>query len=485
MSRALRLVAVSVAVAAAAGAGLWVGRHGVELHGVELPAGLRRHASHIASMFVRPQAASDAPKGFGPPVYYRDPDGRPSYALNFQMTGDGRPYRAVLASEDVRFEDIEAPAAVVAGGGSPPPRKVLFYRNPMGLPDTSLVPKKDSMGMEYLPVYDGETDEPGVVKISAGKMQRTGVRSEVVGRRVIDRTIRVPGSIQLDERRVTIIAPRSDSFLNKVENVTTGDRVRKGQPLLEFFAPDVNTAAAQLVAAPGFEGSRRRLRNLNVSEAMIAEIERTRDVPLSIAWSSPRDGIVIERNAIEGMRAAAGEVLFRIADVSVVWALADVPEFVSGAVKVGQSVTVRVRSLPDRPFKGKVALIYPQINKETRTNRIRVELPNPDAALLPDMYADTEIATGKPSPVLAVPDDAVIDNGTRKIVLAEKGEGRFEARVIETGARGGGYVEITKGVAEGDRIVTSANFLIDAESNLKAALGAMADPSASEGRSVR
>jgi Cu(I)/Ag(I) efflux system membrane fusion protein len=480
MSRAFRVVAVSVALATAAGTGLWVGRHGVGL-----PAALRGHAPQLASMFPTYRTVSGAPKGFGPPVYYRDPDGRPSYALDPRMTVDGRPYRPVLASEDVHFEEVEAPAVVPVDGGSAPSRKILFYRNPMGLPDTSPVPKKDSMGMDYLPVYDGEADEPGVVKVSAGKMQRTGVRSDVVGRREIDRTIRVPGSIQLDERRVTIIAPRSESFLNKVENVTTGDHVRKGQPLLEFFAPDVNTAAAQLVAAPGFEGSRRRLRNLNISEAMIAEIERTRNVPLSIAWASPRDGIVIERNAIEGMRAAPGDVLFRIADVSVVWALADVPEVASGAVKIGQPVTVRVRSLPDRTFTGRIALIYPQINKETRTTRIRVELPNPDAVLLPEMYAETEIATGNPGAVLAVPDDAVIDNGTRKILLAEKGEGRFEPRVIETGARGGGYVEVTKGVAEGDRIVTSANFLIDAESNLKAALSAMAEPAPGEGRSGR
>jgi Cu(I)/Ag(I) efflux system membrane fusion protein len=158
------------------------------------------------------------------------------------------------------------------------------------------------------------------------------------------------------------------------------------------------------------------------------------------------------------------------------WLVADVPEFELGNVHVGQSVTVRVRFLPGRTFTGRVDVIYPQLNKETRTARVRIELPNPDNALLADMYADVEIASGSPAPVVAVPDSAVIDSGTRQVVILDKGKGRFEPREITLGARGAGFVEIRKGVTEGDRVVIAANFLIDAESNLKAALRGMTNP---------
>lgn len=230
------------------------------------------------------------------------------------------------ASEDISFDDKpkDAESAGAAGAG----KKILYYRNPMGLPDTSPVPKKDSMGMDYLPVYEGEADDASTVKVSPGKLQRTGVRSEVVERRVVTRPVRVPGTVRLDERRIAVISMRSDSFVDKVENITTGDRVRKGQPLLRLYSPEIAAASAQYLSVVSegpsggggrplvLEGARRRLENLNVPPEVIAEIERTRKVPPTITWSAPRDGLVLERNAIDGMRATAGEVLFRIGNIS-------------------------------------------------------------------------------------------------------------------------------------------------------------------------
>lgn len=447
------------------------------------------------------RAATPAPtpaKAAAPILYYRDPDGKPVYSASMMATEDGREFRAVRAGEDVSFDDPDdgdASPADMAGhdmsnhqmagtgmaqhgiakpaGGA---RKVLYYRNPMGLPDTSPVPKKDSMGMDYIPVYAGEDEGGTVVTVSPGKVQRTGVRTEVVDRRVVSQPVRVPGTVALDERRVTVIATRSDAYIDHVENVTTGDRVRKGQALVNVYSPEINAAAAQLIANPGFDGSRRRLQNLNVSEAVIDEMERTRKVPMAITWSSPRDGLVLQRTAIEGMKAAAGDTLFRIGDISTMWVLADVPERDLAAVRVGQPVTVRLRSAPGRAFAGKVSVIYPQVNPDTRATRVRIELSNPDGTLLPDMYADVEIGTGDAKPVVAVPDDAVIDTGERQIVLLDRGEGRFEPRAVKVGVRGEGYTEIRDGVAAGDRVVTAANFLIDAESNLKAALQSLAAP---------
>jgi Cu(I)/Ag(I) efflux system membrane fusion protein len=409
-------------------------------------------------------------------IYYQDPDGKPFYSLTPKKTPDGRDYRAVPAGADVSFDD---PADAAAA--QPSDRKIKYYRNPMGLPDVSPTPKKDSMGMAYIPVYEGEDSDDGSVKLSPGKIQRTGVKSEPAARRVIRTAIRAPGTIQLDERRVSVIAMRAESYVQKVADVTTGAHVVKGQPLMEIYSPAVSSAAAEYISTlsskvtggsegPYGKGSRQRLMNLDVPEAAIVAIEKGRNVPIGIEWTAPRDGIVLERNVTEGMRAQPGDVLFRIADHSVVWAIVDVAERDLGSVAVGQRTIVRARSFPGREFSGKINVIYPQITKETRTARVRVELPNPDLLLIHDMYVDAEIETGSADSVLAIPESAVLDSGSRQAVLVHKGEGRFEPREVKLGHRGEGFVEVREGLAEDDPVVTSANFLIDAESNLKAAL---------------
>lgn len=460
----IALTGLSLAAIMAAG----VGGYQAGVRGIPVP-GLRElfHAVGI------PAVAE--PAGTGAVIYYQDPDGKPAYSATPRRTEDGREFRAVRASEDVSFEDKPPSTAEAAAPASP--RRVLYYRNPMGLPDTSPVPKKDSMGMDYIPVHEGEDDDGAVVKVSLGKLQRTGVRSEPVERRVVGRLVRVPGTVQLDERRISVVATRSEAFINEVASVTTGDRVTKGQMLLRLYAPDIATAGAQLLTDlnsggrdSALGGARQRLENLGLPPEAIAEIERTRKVPLSMVWRAPSDGVVLERNVADGMKAAPGDVLFRLADISTIWVLADVPEFDLGAIRLGAPATIRVRSLPGRSLEGRVSLIYPQVGEVTRATRVRIEIANPDGALLPNMYAEVEIGTGAAAPVVAVPDDAVIDTGTRQVVILDRGEGRFEPRDVKIGLRGEGFTEIRQGIAEGDRVVVAANFLIDAESNLKAAL---------------
>jgi Cu(I)/Ag(I) efflux system membrane fusion protein len=458
------LIGIAAAVTAAAIAGvlsrpyLW-------------PSGATKHAHIMEQARAEPGAA----------IYYQDPDGKPFYSLTPKKTPDGRDYRAVPAGADVSFDD---PADVAAA--QPADRKIKYYRNPMGLPDISPTPKKDSMGMDYIPVYEGEDSDDGSVKLSPGKIQRTGVKSEPAARRVIRTAIRAPGTIQLDERRVSVIAMRAESYVQKIADVTTGAHVVKGQPLMEIYSPAVSSAAAEYISTlsskvtgggegPYGKGSRQRLMNLDVPEAAIVAIEKGRNVPIGVEWTAPRDGIVLERNVTEGMRAQPGDVLFRIADHSVVWAIVDVAERDLGSVAVGQRTIVRARSFPGREFSGKINVIYPQITKETRTARVRVELPNPEVLLIHDMYVDAEIETGSAASVLAIPESAVLDSGSRQAVLVDKGEGRFEPREVKLGHRGGGFVEVREGLAEDDPVVTSANFLIDAESNLKAALKGFAE----------
>ncbi|MBR1121199.1 efflux RND transporter periplasmic adaptor subunit [Bradyrhizobium lablabi] len=462
MSRAVMAGAAAAAIAAAAA---WLVVTGAQRSPVRV--------TMIAS------ASADG----GQPIYYQDPDGKPFYSLTPKKTQDGRDYRAVPASADVSFDD--AAEETKPATSTTTARKIKYYRNPMGLPDTSPVPKKDSMGMDYIAVYEDEDSDEGSIKLSPGKIQRTGVKSEPVSRRPINSTVRAPGTIQLDERRVSVVAMRSESFLLKVADVTTGSHVVKGQPLMEVYSPSVTSAAAEYLATITSRttsgdvqygrGSRQRLVNLGVPEAAISALEKSRAVPTSIEWSAPRDGIVLERNAIEGMRVQPGGVLFRIADHSVMWALIDIAERDLGLIAKGQPVTVRARSFPGREFTGRVEVIYPEIKKETRTARVRIELQNPDLILLHDMYVDAEIDTGSGEPVLAVPESAVLDSGARQAVLIDKGEGRFEPREVKLGHRGGGYVEIREGVKEDEQVVISANFLIDAESNLKAALKGLSE----------
>lgn len=428
-----------------------------------------------------PKLPATASPGSDEVLFWRDPMGGDGISFTPKKDSMGMDFLPVRSADALKaLQLLDSGGTQGAKAAEPANRRILYYRNPMGLPDTSPVPKRDSMGMDYVPVYEGDEDDSGAVKIAPGKIQRTGVRSETVQVEAIASRVQAPGAIQLDERRVTVVSTRSAAFIEKVANVTTGDLVKKGEPLLQLYSPEIAAAVAQYAANPSFEGARIRVLNLSVPATVLSEIERTRKAPLTISWPSPADGIVLERTVSDGMKAEAGQPLFRIADMTSIWALVDVSERDYGRLRSGQAVALRARALPGRTFSGKVSLLYPQINRDTRTARVRVELSNPDLALRPDMYVEADIAIGDDAKVITAPDSAVIDSGNRKIVILDRGDGRFEPREVKTGRRGDGRVEISEGVKDGDRVVTSANFLIDAESNLKAALKTFAQPEASK-----
>jgi Cu(I)/Ag(I) efflux system membrane fusion protein len=379
---------------------------------------------------------------------------------------------------------ISTPAE--AGQSAPPSaeRKVLYYRNPMGLPDTSPVPKKDPMGMDYIPVYQDEQDEVGTVKVSLDKIQRIGVRTEKVEARQIVRTVRAVGRVEHDESLLTIVALRTDGFIEDLFVNKTGQHVSKGEPLFRVYSPQIQSAQTDLIVAmraggkmtgadadKDLEGAMQRLRNLGVPQSRIDEVRKTGTNPRTIDWPAPADGDVIEKNVINGQRVVAGDELYRIADHSSVWVIADVAEADIAEIEVGMKVTITLRAMATEPIEGKVTFIYPELNPETRTVSVRIELPNLDERMKPAMYADVVFRTGgEQATVTAVPDSAVIDSGMRQVVLVAKGDGRFEPRAVKLGRRGEGYVEVTEGLKPGEDIVISATFLIDAESNLRAAL---------------
>ena len=374
----------------------------------------------------------------------------------------------------------DAPAASV-----PASRTILYYRNPMGLPDTSPVPKQDSMGMDYLPVFADATSDAGTVVVAQGKLQRSGVRTALAVLEPMAVTLRAPGIVALDERRVSVISLRADAFIETVEDVTTGSTVVAGAPMAQVYSPEVAAAAALYVSdlrngVGRAEGSRQRLANLGVPAQVIDRIAAERKAPVSIPLMAPRSGVVLERVAVEGMMAAAGAPLFRIADTSVVWVMADVSESALVGLSRGGAAQIAFPALPAEVFSGVINEIYPQVDMQTRTARIRIDLGNPDARLLVNMFADVTLATGDKGPVVQVPQSAVIDSGDRQVVIRDLGEGKFAPQDVILGRQGDGMVEIRKGISAGARIVTTATFLIDAESNLNAALAALTAPEAGQ-----
>jgi Cu(I)/Ag(I) efflux system membrane fusion protein len=386
---------------------------------------------------------------------------------------------------------ISTPAAAEQAAPSSAERKILYYRNPMGLPDTSPVPKKDTMGMDYIPVYEDEQDEPGTVKVSLDKIQRIGVKTEKVETRQIVRTVRAVGKVEHDESLLTIVALRTDGFIEDLFVNKTGQHVHKGDPLFRVYSPQIQSAQTDLIVAmraqgkmgldagKELEGAMQRLRNLGVPQSRIDEVRKTGTNPRTIDWPAPADGDVIDKKVIDGQRVMAGDELYRIADHSHVWVIADVAEADIAEIKVGMPVTVTLRAMATEPVEGKVTFIYPELTPETRTVSVRIELPNPEARMKTSMYADVVFSTGANEAAIAtVPDSAVIDSGTKQVVLVAKGEGRFEPRAVKLGRRGEGYVEVTDGLKPGEDIVTSATFLIDAESNLRAALQSFSQPEA-------
>jgi membrane fusion protein, copper/silver efflux system len=387
-----------------------------------------------------------------------------------------------------------AGASAPAGDTTKQEKKLLYYRNPMGLPDTSPVPKKDPMGMDYIAVFAGgdenEPAAPGQIRISTEKVQKLGVRTEAARSRALDQTVRAAGRVEPDERRVYAIAPKFEGYVERLLVNVTGQPVSKGQPLFEVYSPELVSAqreyaiamqgVASLKDAGGTaqtgmqqlaESSLQRLRSWDISDEQIKALASSGEAKRTLTFRSTASGIVTEKKAVQGMRFMPGEALYQVADLSSVWVIADVFEQDIGLIKSGATAKIRINAYPDKAFEGKVTYVYPTLKAETRTVPVRLELANPGLLLKPAMFAQVELSVPAKGPVVTVPVSAVIDSGTRQIVLIQKGEGRFEPRAVKLGARSDTDVEVIEGVKEGEQVVVAANFLIDAESNLKAAIG--------------
>ena len=332
------------------------------------------------------------------------------------------------------------------------------------------------------------------VTLSADAANRIGVTYTTVTAGPLTREVRTVGQVTFDETRLKAIAPKIDGWVERLYVDFTGQSVTAGAPLLEIYSPMLVTAQEELLLAKRLAGdvaagtpdavrsadellrsARRRLAYWDIPEREIVEIERTGEVRRTLTLRSPVGGVVVEKLVLAGQRIMAGETLYRVADLSVVWVEGEVFEQDLAAVRTGLPVTAEFESFPGERWSGRIAYVYPTLNPDTRTARVRLELPNPGRRLMPGMYATFLLTSPRRGNALSVPRSAVLSTGERSLVFVRREDGRLEPRTVRVGAAAGDRVEVLAGLTAGERVVASATFLIDAESNLGTALGGMGD----------
>lgn len=405
------------------------------------------------------------------------------------------PAVALLTGCTRKGADTAAAAAKPTAGA----RKIVLYRSPMNPAETSPVPKKDSMGMDFVPVYEdeaqGATGGPeglAPVTIDAQKRQLLGLKTVVVRRGPFETSIRTTGRVAADERRVHHVHTRFEAFVEHVTADFTGKYVHKGEALAYLYSPELyatqqeyllalkasrslGTSGVSSVAQGGQDllaAARQRLLLWEIAPADIERIEKKGQPIRALPVYAPISGYVTARTAYHGMKVMPSDTLFDILDLSHVWVIADVYEYELPRLSLGQKATMTLSYWPGRVWNGTVTYVYPAVDEKTRTVKVRIELDNPRGELKPEMFADVTIH-GRTRDVLLVPDDAVLESGTRNVVFVDLGEGKLLPREVTLGDRGNGAFEVKSGLAAGDVVVRGANFLVDSESRLKAAISAM------------
>ncbi len=393
----------------------------------------------------------------------------------------------------VPVESQETPAATPA---APPATKKIMYRSTMAPNEVSDKPGKDSMGMDMVPF---EVEESGAVtevggriqvKISTQRQQLIGIRTAPARSQSIHKLIKAVGRVDYAEPNISIVNLKFDGWVEKLAVNSTGRAVRKGEPLFDIYSPELVAAQQEYLialkagasfgdASSMLKSAREKLRLWGFTDQQAEELGRTGEFKKTVTVYSPGSGIVLEKDVVQGQKVMAGEALFKIADLSRVWILGEVYEYELPFIKSGQEVKVSLSYYPGESFAGKITYIYPYLKPETRTNQVRIEVANPGLKLKPEMFADIEIHVDYGTR-LTVPADAVLDAGDTKIVFVAKGDGYFEPREVKLGVKGQDLYEVLDGLSDGENVVISANFLIDSESSLKAALSRMTKASAGE-----
>jgi len=390
-----------------------------------------------------------------------------------------------------------------SGGTAPASaeRKILYWKSPMDPTFISKSPGKDSMGMDLVPVYEGEQPQgpPGTVRIDPATIQNIGVTTAVVERKRLTHDIRTVGRIGYDEANVRRIAPKIGGWIEAQHVNFSGQVVRRGEPLLEIYSPELVSTQEEYLVALRYQGrlhestqkdatagaddlvraAEKRLRYWNISEHQIEALRERGEITRTMVLYAPFRGIVVERMIPEGGFLQPGQTVYSIADISTVWVYGEVYEYEAPWLRVGQDATMTLAYQPGVTHRGKVTYVYPYLDKKTRTIEVRMEFPNTqELDLKPDMWANVVLHSEVARDGLAVPIQAVIRTGQRDVAFVALDGGRFEPRDVQLGVQVGDDFEVLAGLAEGERVVTSAQFLINSESNLQSAAQKMMGASA-------
>ena len=407
---------------------------------------------------------------------------------------------AVAVGLSIRTRAPRTPEGAQQAADASPERKIAYYRSPMDPSVHSTGPAKDSMGMDFVPVYEderagGAVKGRAVVSLSAERRRVLGLRSEAVRRMPLARSIRTVGRVAADERRLHHIHTKFEAYIEDLYVDYTGKFVKKGEPLASLYSPELMAtqqeyllawraqrelarSALPSVARGGvdlLEAARQRLLLWDIRPADIARLEATGEVRRTLDLHSPVSGYVTQKMALHGMRVTPADTLFDIADLSHLWVMADVYESDLAAVRVGMPAELTLSYLPGRTWRGSVTYIAPTVEEKTRTIKVRVEVDNADGQLKPEMFADVVLR----SPFgegLVVPESALLKTGERTLVFVDLADGRLEPREVQVGPKAAEGVQVLQGVAEGEKVVTAANFLLDSESSLRAALAVISPP---------
>jgi multidrug efflux pump subunit AcrA (membrane-fusion protein)/ribosomal protein S27E len=392
----------------------------------------------------------------------------------------------------MKLTPVRKQAGTSPSATQPGERKIKFYKSTMNPGETSPQPGKDSMGMDLVPVYEDAANESQTIAIDPSTIQTMGIRTAEVTRGPLRRLIRTVANVDYDETALADVTTKYKGWIEKLYVDATGALVNPGDPLFEIYSPELYSAQTEFLAAlsaePGppstedralLESARTKLKFYDISDVQIAELEKTRSAKKTMTITAPISGFVVEKSVVAGQMVDSGMKLYRLADIGVVWVYAQVYEQDLSAVQLGQEATMTLSYLPDRKFRGRVTYVYPTVDEKTRTARVRMEFHNPGYFLKPGMFATVELVADIAPSALLVPDSAVLRSGQKNTVFVALPGGKFEARTVALGLSGeNDQDQVLSGLSEGERIVTSGQFMLDSESQLREAIQKMSNPNA-------
>jgi len=386
----------------------------------------------------------------------------------------------------IRKQSGAETTASAPGGG----RKLKYYKSTMNPGEISPTPRRDSMGMDMVPVYEDQATvaESSAIVIDPVTTQNMGIRTATVTRGPLRRLIRTVGVIDYNETSLADVTTKFKGWIEKLYVDATGQQVHRGDPLFEIYSPELYSAQREYLLsvgqgtnAPG-DGSLKtsaltKLKFFDISDEQIAELQRTGEPRKTLRIAAPQDGFVMEKTVVEGQMVDPGMKMYRLADLALVWVQAQIYEQDLAYIRLGQEVSVTLSYLPDREFRGRVTYIYPNIDEKTRTARVRMEFHNPGYFLKPGMFATVHVISELEPSVLLVPDMAILRSGEKNTVFVALDEGKFEPRAVTLGPQAEkDMYQVISGLKDGERIVTSGQFMLDSESQLREAIQKMLEP---------